>query len=83
MRGERGKAVITAFWLPSVKVETSRIGGQNEIADWIHIGDGLLGAVYGGAMEGAESEGRKKVKQAVAGLRDGESIPRRGSSSTI
>ena len=52
----------SALRLPPSALETGRIGGQNEIADWIHVGDGLPGAVYGGAVEGTEPERRAKVR---------------------
>jgi len=45
-------------------LETYPIGGQNEIADRIHTGDSIPGAFYGGALEGAEPEGRTKVRTA-------------------
>jgi hypothetical protein len=51
---------------PSV-LESYRIGGQNEIADRIYAGDSIPGAFYGGALEGAEPEGRTKVEKHVAG----------------
>jgi len=51
-------------------LETYRIGGQNEIADRIYAGDSIPGAFYGGALEGAEPEGRAKVEKQVAGGKD-------------
>ena len=55
--------------LAASELETYRIGGQNEIANRIHVGDRIPGVVHRSALERTEPEGRAKVNATVAGLR--------------
>jgi hypothetical protein len=49
-------------------LETYSNGGQNEIANRIHIGDGVPGVVYRSALEGSSPEGRAKVEAGSRGI---------------